>query len=292
MLKWEYPIWKDVLLHYGLAEYRYSDWLKTDILVPKLSLVAKVKSDLWEKTDSCVFDGKSPYEYGESCIEEIYHTVMTPEEKGGLDSIHADGRGYWFGPLMDNHKDAISISHFIIGVAEDWETEEQYFKKLEQKHFEGTLWRLQDLFWDPALDCEDEDMVKSVKYKCKSDSKFYSKVLLALEAFNACESIVNRDSKLQRLQELNAPQSLIDEVRDEIILSQEKCEHRDNIGSVFRKKGMKQFIIDNFIKPLENRKDAKLSPPQQFMVDQLATSDDIMNSRRVVAGSAFCGKKR
>ena len=288
MLKWKYPIWEDVLLHYGLAEYRHSDWLKTDILVPKLSLVAKVKSDLWEKTHGCVFDGKSPYEYGESCIEEIYHTVMTPEEK----DTSGDRRGYYIGPMMDKRKDALGVSWFIKGVAEDWETEERYFKKMEQKHFEWSLWSLQDLFWNPSLGCEDEDMIKSLKYKCKSDSKFYSKVLLAIEAFNACDSITNRDYKLQRLQELNAPEVIINVERDKIILSQEKCEYRDNIRSVFRKKGMKQFIIDNFIKPLENRKDAKFSCSQQFMVDQLATSDDIMNSRRVVNGSAFSGKRR
>lgn len=250
--------YEKVLINSGIGEYRHSDFLGEPVIVPTKKLAKKARG--WTE-EQC-------WEYAKFCIEKVLPT-LTLEEKEDYGEIA-------------RHVDSVPVSEFIKSVSDDFE-EEACFRRAEQEEIDKSLYSLGLL----VSKQENEQILK----ECKRDNEVYSKFRLASNAIRECEITIAMDNRVKRLAELNAPKEISEHASLKAIESRDK--YIQNIKKIFRKKGAKQFIIDNIIdksKGSENlgQMGAKI---RNLLSDSLSSSDDIMNSGRVVDGSAFSGKK-
>jgi|14BtaG_2_1085337.scaffolds.fasta_scaffold57835_2 hypothetical protein len=248
--------YEKVLINSGIGEYKHSDFLGEPVIIPTKSLAKKVSG--WTE-QQC-------HEYAKSCIEGVLPTLTSEERED-------------YGRIA-RFVESVSISEFIESASDGYFEEEMYFRKAVQEEVESSLYNL-GLLVSPS---EKEEILK----KCKRDNKVYFKFRLASQAIRECELTISSDNRVTRLSEMNAPRVISEDASIRAI--ERRKGYHQNIKKIFRKKGAKQFIIDNVINVKDNGSPMG-AEIRSLLSDSLASSDDIMNSGRVVDGSAFSGKK-
>lgn len=253
--------YEKVLINSGIGEYKHSDFLGEPVVVPTKSLVKNTKG--WTR-EECI-------EHAKLSIERALPT-LTIEEREGY------GRT---ARLVESNL----VSSFVESASSLEYDEEQYFVSAEEDFLCKTLSGLGLLVSSPE--------VERIRQDCRKDRQLYSKFRLASQAIDECETTINGDASVRMMTELSFPKIVIDDASVRAIEARDK--YHQNIRKIFRKKGAKQFIIDNVVDSPNALDDNDLGQTgakiRRLLSDSLSSSDDIMNSGRVVNGSAFSGKK-